>query len=108
MHVAPQARTLRPAVPPALEKPLLAYVNERLELADHRRGPELARMAWTAALGTLRPATDAGMDGDIPIWLAQAARQVIREQTSPVFHARLLTVVNRPVDQAPTRERLAA
>lgn len=101
MQHAP-VRSLRPAIElQPYQRALLAFVNEHLELVDHRRGPELARMAWAAALGSLRVAPDSGMEGDLPAWLAHAARRVVREQTSPTHHAQKLTVVRQPLDQAP-------
>ncbi|GHB18865.1 MULTISPECIES: hypothetical protein [Streptomyces] len=91
-----QAQILSPAdLLAAYEMPLLSYVHDRLELIDYRRGRELARAAWTVALGTLQLVPDTGMEGDLPAWLARAARQVVREQTSPSFHAQLLTVAVR-------------
>lgn len=92
MQHAP-VRSLRPAIElRPYQRALLAFVNQHLELADHRRGPELARMAWAAALGSLRVAPDSGLEGDLPAWLARAARAVIREQTSPSYYAQLLTL----------------
>lgn len=68
------------------DRPLLAYVHNRLETLDWGRGEKLARLAWARALGTLqRSGENAGMEEDIPSWLAAAARSVIREQTSPAF-----------------------
>ncbi|MGW1364569.1 hypothetical protein ACWCQP_45090 [Streptomyces chartreusis] len=75
------------------ERPLLAFVNELLSTVDHRRGPELAAMAWSKALGSLRIATETGMEGDIPAWLADAARRVVREQTSPAAAVGRVVVV---------------
>ncbi|MFJ8870792.1 hypothetical protein ACIRD6_34230 [Streptomyces sp. NPDC102473] len=89
-------------------QPLLAFVNEHLELADHRRGPELARLALASALGSLQVVSDAGMEGDLPAWLANAVRRVIREQTSPAHYAQLLTVVRQSFRQAPHTDSLVA
>ncbi|MFF4249465.1 hypothetical protein ACFYY2_34125 [Streptomyces sp. NPDC001822] len=90
------------------ERPLLAFVNEHLETADHRRGPELARLAWASALGSLHVAADSGMEGDLPAWLASAARRIVREQTSPAHYAQLLTVVGEPLSQVTPTDSLAA
>lgn len=93
-----QARHPRLVIQPAhLERPLLAYINSRLNHVDYRRGPELARLAWATALGTLTPSTETGMEEDIPVWLARAARRVLRERTSPTHHAQSLTTVKRTI-----------
>ncbi|WP_329046682.1 hypothetical protein [Streptomyces sp. NBC_01422] len=89
-------------------RPLLAFVNAHLELADHKRGPELARLAWASALGSLDVASDAGMEGDLPAWLANAVRRIVREQTSPAHYAQLLTVVRQPFSQVPPTDFLVA
>ncbi|MGW2841854.1 hypothetical protein ACWCWD_29215 [Streptomyces sp. NPDC001493] len=103
-------RLLRPAAQfGRYQQPLLAYVNDMLDLADHRRGPEISRAAWAMALGSLHVGTDAGMEADIPTWLAQAARQVVRERTSPSYHAaQLTTVVTLPETTPAVVEPLAA
>ncbi|WP_328884701.1 hypothetical protein [Streptomyces sp. NBC_00299] len=76
------------------ERPLLAFVNELLSPVDYQRGPQLALMAWAEALGSLEITTEAGMERDIPLWLADAVRRVVREQTSPAASVgRVVTVV---------------
>ncbi|MFF7189658.1 hypothetical protein ACFZAR_31505 [Streptomyces sp. NPDC008222] len=75
------------------ERPLLAFVNSLLSPVDYRRGPELARMAWSQALGSLRLTIEAGIEGDIPVWLADAVRRVVREQTSPAAAVGLVVTV---------------
>ncbi|MEU2346032.1 hypothetical protein ACFRAA_33305 [[Kitasatospora] papulosa] len=103
-----QLRPLGPAIAFArYERPLLAFVNAHLEAVDHRRGPELARLAWSSALGSLRLAADSGMERDLPAWLATAARRIVREETSPAHYAQLLTVVQKPFS-APHTESLVA
>ncbi|MFJ8469636.1 hypothetical protein [Streptomyces swartbergensis] len=75
------------------ERPLLAFVNSLLSPVDYQRGPQLARMAWSEAIASLRITTEAGMEGDIPVWLADTVRRVVREQTSPAASVgRVVTV----------------
>lgn len=74
------AAHISPLVPyERFKRPLLAYVCNRLVVADHRRGKEIARRTWALALGSLQVATETGMEEDIPAWLAAAARRAIRE-----------------------------
>ncbi|MGV9248015.1 hypothetical protein [Streptomyces sp. NPDC003710] len=76
------------------ERPLLAFVNSLLSPVD-QYGPELARMAWSEALGSLRITIEAAMEGDMPVWLADAVRRVVRERTSPAASVgRVVTVAS--------------
>ncbi|MER6123039.1 hypothetical protein ABT173_10215 [Streptomyces sp. NPDC001795] len=77
------------------ERPLLAFVNSLLSPVDYQHGPELARMAWSEALGSLRITIEAGKEGDIPVWLADTVRRVVRERTSPAASVgRVVTVAS--------------
>ncbi|WP_432105887.1 hypothetical protein [Streptomyces sp. bgisy091] len=89
------------------ERALLAFVNEHTQPVDHARGPELARLAWVSAVGSLRMAPDAGMEEGLPVWLANAARRTVREQTSPARSAQVLTA-RKPFSQTPTTDVIAA
>lgn len=99
MYVSPISASAAAApLTPAgrFERPLLAFVNSLLSPVDYQRGPELARMAWVEALGSLRFTTEAGIEGDIPVWLADAVRRVVREQTSPAaVVGRVVTVASK-------------
>ncbi|OIJ95399.1 hypothetical protein [Streptomyces colonosanans] len=113
MYVSPISPAAVGSLTPAgrFERPLLAFVNSLLSPVDYRRGAELARMAWSKALGSLRLTTEAGMEGDIPTWLADAARRVVREQTSPAACAsRVVTVApnGEPHDLVPAGTEVSA
>jgi hypothetical protein len=93
--ISPNSETAPLTPAGRLERPLLAFVNSLLSPVDYRCGPELARMAWAEALGSLRLTTEVGMEGDIPAWLADAVRRVVRERTSPAASVgRVVTVAS--------------
>ncbi|MFE3770837.1 hypothetical protein [Streptomyces sp. NPDC059122] len=65
------------------ERPLLAYINDRVSPLDWCRGRHIARMAWAEAVGSLHLAPDTGMEDGLPAWLAAAARRTIRGYLAP-------------------------
>jgi hypothetical protein len=94
------SRTTNPAPSPFLpndvvtsayeryREPLLAFVCNHLNSVDWRRGEELARKAWAAAVGSVDgPAAGIAEDEGLPGWLATTARRVIRVETSPSYLA---------------------
>ncbi|MBW1603566.1 hypothetical protein JJV70_15935 [Streptomyces sp. JJ66] len=66
------------------EPALLAYINNRLQPTEWRRCDQLARRVWEYALAHAdmsAPGWDT--DAGLPVWLAAAARTVIRRHLTP-------------------------